>query len=191
MLFRIVLTDCLTEPIRHRRLGERHPCRRSGRKPYLTTMRDIPMTVPAGLFGALLDLYGADTAGVDELLIELRVTAYTVLVDDSLALRDRLHRLRLAPHREDIGVTETVLGLEEVLMEDRGVRDMTVVAGGMEGVRTVVPSRIVRLHDMTVDTHRRFITEIAVCLRHIDKVDDQSHYRACTQHCDYLGTIGR
>lgn len=180
VLFCIVFLERLTKPFGHGGLGERHPCRRRSGQAYLTAVRDIAVTVPAGLFGTLLDLHGADTAGVDELLVELSVTAHTVLVDDSLALGDGLHRLRFGPHGEDIRVAETILGLEEVLVEDRSVWHVTVVARSVEGVRAVVPSRVERLHDVTVDTHRRLIAEIAICLRHIDEIGHQPHSHTCT-----------
>ena len=191
VLFCIILIECLAKPIGDRRLREGHSRRRGRRETDLPSVRHISVTVPAGLPRLLFDLHRADTTGMDKLLVELRVATHTVLINDRPALRYGLHRLRLSSHREDIRVTETILRFEKVLVEDRGVWYVAVVARSMDSVRTVAPGCIIRLHDMTIDADRGFVAEVTVCLRHIDEISHQPHTHTCTQHGCYLGAIGR
>jgi len=115
-------------------------------------VRYIAVAVPAGLSSPALSVHIGDATGIDQLGIERCVTAYAVLHDDLCTLIDCLDGLSLLARDELIDVVHPVFALEEVLAEDVVVRDMAIVARRIACVRTVHPRRIVRSHNVAVDT---------------------------------------
>ena len=115
-------------------------------------MRYIAVAVPAGLSSSALSIHIGDATGIDQLGIERCVAAHTVLHDDLCTLIDCLDGLSLLARDELIDVVHPVFALEEVLAEDVVVRDMAIVARRIACVRTVHPRRIVRSHNVAVDT---------------------------------------
>lgn len=115
-------------------------------------MRYIAVAVPAGLSSSALSVHIGDATSIDQLGIERCVTAYAVLHDDLCTLINRLDGLPLLARDELIDVVHPVFALEEVLAEDIIVGDVAVVARGVACVRTVHPRRIVRRHNVAVDT---------------------------------------
>ena len=115
-------------------------------------MRYIAVAVPAGLSSPALSVHIGDATGIDQLGIECCVTAYAVLHDDLCTLIDCLDGLSFLARDELIDVVHPILALEEVLAEDVVVWDVAVVARRIACVRTVHPRRIVRSHNVAVDT---------------------------------------
>lgn len=115
-------------------------------------MRYIAVTVPAGLSSPAFSVHIGDATSIDQLGIECCVAAHTVLHDDLCTLVDRLDVLPLLARDELIDVVHPVFALEEILAEDVIVGDVAVVARGVACVRTVHPRRIVRRHNVAVDT---------------------------------------
>ena len=115
-------------------------------------MRYIAVAVPAGLPSPALSVHIGDATCIDQLGIERCVAAHAVLHYDLCTLVDRLDGLSLLARDELIDVVHPVLALEEVLAEDVVVRDVAIVARGVACVRTMHPRRIVRSHNVAVDT---------------------------------------
>ena len=115
-------------------------------------MRYIAVTVPAGLSSPALSVHIGDAPGVDQLGIERCMAAHTVLHNDLCTFVDGLDGLSLLARDELIDVVHPVFALEEVLAEDVVVWDVAVVARRVACVRTVHPRRIVRSHNVAVDT---------------------------------------
>ena len=115
-------------------------------------MRYIAVAVPAGLPSPTLSVHIGDATSIDQLGIERCVTAYAVLHDDLSTLINRLDGLPLLARDELIDVVHPVFTLKEILAEDVVVRDVAVVARRIACVRTVHPRRIVRSHNVAVDT---------------------------------------
>ena len=115
-------------------------------------MRYIAVAVPAGLPSPALSVHIGDATSIDQLGIERCVAAHAVLHNDLCTLVDRLDGLSLLARDELIDVVHPVFALEEVLAEDIIVGDVAVVARGVACVCTVHPRRIVRRHNVAVDT---------------------------------------
>ena len=115
-------------------------------------MRYITVAVPAGLSSTALCVHIGDATSIDQLGIERCVAAHAVLHNGLCTLVDRLDGLSLLARDELIDVVHPVFALEEVLAEDVVVGDVAIVARGVACVRTVHPRRIVRCHNVAVDT---------------------------------------
>ena len=115
-------------------------------------MRYIAVTVPAGLSSPTLSVHIGDATGIDQLGVERCVAAHTVLHNDLCTFVDGLDGLSFLARDELIDVVHPIFALEEILAEDVIVGNMTVVARGVACVRTMHPRRIVRRHNVAVDT---------------------------------------
>lgn len=78
----------------------------------------ISVAVPAALLRSIVDLGACEHAGLDEVLIELCVTAYAVVIDDTLATCHGTHYLRLATSGKDGRMAQTISPFCVVIVED-------------------------------------------------------------------------
>ena len=81
--------------------------------------------------------------------------------------------LRLAERKEGSRVLHTVETLECILARHVLMRDVAVVTGGdgafTPSMRRVVPSGIIGLHDMAVDTGRRVVSQVRGKTQHVQE----------------------
>lgn len=68
----------------------------------------ISVAVPAALLRSIVDLGACEHAGLDEVLVELCVTAYAVVIDDTLATCHGTHHMRFAPSGKDGRMAQSV-----------------------------------------------------------------------------------
>jgi len=108
--------------------------------------------------------YDPRLAGVDQLT---RVASYTVLMHNGRAFFPDVDHLRFFPQRENRGMAQSVLGLETIRVEKMIVRYMTVVAVRPLPVGTVTPRRVLRSHNVAVDTRRRIVAEVRMRFRKV------------------------
>lgn len=76
----------------------------------------VSVAVPAALLGAIVDLGACEHAGLDEVLIELCVAAYAVVIDDTLATCHGPHHLWLTTSGKDGRMAQTVSSFRIVIV---------------------------------------------------------------------------
>ena len=168
--FRFAASHHLLQPVRDGRLGQRYNGVWRTIQVATLAVGHTCVTIPAGFAFAIHSIHVGDHTGVDELLIQLRVTADAVVHDHLIALLARTQRHRFTSQREDGGVEQSIFGLEGILEEYVVMRHMAVVTRCPSPVRTMIPRVVVGRHDVTVDAHRRVVAEIRVYPRHVSRI---------------------
>lgn len=130
----------------------------------------ISVAVPATLLRSIVDLGACEHASLDEVLVELCVTAYAVVINDTLAACHGTHHLWFTPSGKDGRMAQTVSPFRIVIVEDIIVWHVAVGTLSALAMRTVLPGRVVRLHDVALNAglgigacivpHHRYVGEV-------------------------------
>lgn len=80
------------------------------------------------------------------------VTSDTVFLDGFHAGVFDMNDLRLKPEREHTRMTETVLCFEQVRAQDIVLGNVAIVARRDSGMTAALPGRVLRRHDVAIDT---------------------------------------
>ena len=93
-----------------------------------------------------------DTAGADKFGVQLRMATNAVVHNDLGATVKCLDGLRFAAHGENRRMTQAVHTFEKPFPGEALVGYVAIVAGGVANMRTVVPSGVIRSHDVAIHT---------------------------------------
>ncbi len=117
-------------------------------------MRYFAVAVPAAPLSAMRGTGDGQRGGH-----EVSMTTDAVLLNNTLPRPVHLDDLRLELEGEHECMTRPVIGLEGILAHQI-LRYMAVIAGGKAPMAAALPRRILRGHDVTIDTGRRIIRQI-------------------------------
>ena len=117
------------------------------------------MTVEAGAVHP--EVVGFVSPG-QELVVgkQIRMASYAVPVNNFPAGFLYKNNLWLPAKGEDCRMSQTVLRLEKIFAENIIMRNVAFVTVSFFAVRTVIPCRILRSHNMAVDTSFRLVAKI-------------------------------
>ena len=138
-------------------------------------MGHVAVTVPASLAFATFGHHVVHAAGLDKLLVELRM-ATDAVVHDHLGTHVFSHDGLTFGVGDEIGhMFQAVHRLETILGHQVGVRHMAVVASGVSAMRRMTPRSVLGCHDMTVDAGGGVVSDISVSPEQIHEQSTQAH----------------
>ena len=154
-----MMADGLLQPFGNRRFWERNLGIRGCRERILPSVGNIPVAIPAGLPFAGLRHHVIYLPGLHQRCRELRMAADAVVHDDLRAGILGGGNLRLAEGDECRCMLHSVHPLESIFPDDILMGDMAVIARDSlpTAMGRVIPSGIIGLHDVAVDTGRRIV----------------------------------
>lgn len=84
------------------------------------------------------------------------------------------NHLRFHPQGEHTGMAQAIFRLEKPFVEKVIVRNVAVVARGVNGMRTVIPSGVVGGHDVAIYACFRLVRKVAGGFGYVNKIYHQS-----------------
>jgi hypothetical protein len=105
---------------------------------------------------------------------KLFMTPDTIVLNHFCTRLQNPDHLSLLPKGEQGGVSQPVVGLEVVFIENIVVGYVAIVAMRFFAVRTVVPGRILGSHNMAVNTRFRPVRKIGMSLAEVKRKQPQS-----------------
>ena len=156
-----MMADGFLQPLRYRRIREGDLGIDRGRETVLSTVRNVPMTVPACFSLAVLRHLEVHFAQLYHFRREFRMAADAIVHDDLRAGILGGGNLRLAEGDECRRMLHSVHPLESIFPDDILMGDMAVIARDRlpTAMGRVIPSGIIGLHDVAVDTGRRIVPD--------------------------------
>lgn len=138
-------------------------------------MGDIPMTFPAFslYFGRTRKVMITITIGPNR-AGQHGMTGDTVLLHPLGCILADLNPLGIGIHGKGSGMIPSIPHLGQILINGTANGKMTLDAGDISGMRTVLPGGIRSIHDMTVDTGLGISRQIGQRPGYIQHIDEQA-----------------